>query len=70
MALPLKIVSYLGVLEYWSVEVLEKAKAAISTLSIYHYSITPLLHYSSKVPDEEETLKAKSPGPAIIYFFL
>ncbi len=42
MALPVKIVSCFGVLEYWSIGVLEKAKTRISTqISPYHYSITP-----------------------------
>ena len=44
MALAPKIVCYFGVLEYWSIGVLEKAKALDSTwISPF---ITPLLHHS------------------------
>jgi hypothetical protein len=39
---PIKKVSCFGVLEFWSIGVLEKAKARISDrTNAYHYSITP-----------------------------
>ena len=44
MALPGKMPSGFGVLEYWSIGVLEKAKA-LNSISISPF-ITPLLHHS------------------------
>ena len=44
MALPVKVASCFGVLEHWSIGVLEKAKAQISTRM--GPFITPLLHHS------------------------
>jgi len=58
MALPVKMTYSFGVLEYWSIGVLEKAKTRISTgISHYHYSITPPLHYSSVIPHKGKTLE-------------
>jgi len=77
MALPVKIVSCFGVPEYWSIGVLEKAKTQISALiiSLYHYSITPTLHYSSRLTHRGKNLKAPSGGSSkpshearILYF--
>ena len=59
-----------GVREYWSVGVLEKARARISTwISPYHHSITPPLHYSNRLTHQGKTLKTPSggsskPGPS------
>ena len=44
MAVPVKIASCIGVLEYWSIGVLAKEKALISTL--IGPFITPLLRHS------------------------
>jgi hypothetical protein len=50
MALPVKMTYSFGVLEYWSIGVLEKAKTRIST-GISHY------HYSSVIPHKGKTLE-------------
>jgi hypothetical protein len=63
MALPVKIASGFGVLEYWSIGVLEKAKAQISTC--IGLLITPLLHHSITPGDcrkRGKTIQAPSGG--------
>jgi hypothetical protein len=42
MALPAQVASFLGVLEYWSIGVLEKPKTGA-----YLGCVVPLLHYST-----------------------
>jgi hypothetical protein len=76
MALPVKMASYFGVLEYRSIGVLENFKAQIPTeICPYHYSITPPLHYPSGIPHQGKTLKAPSgdrakPSPPGLDFLL
>jgi hypothetical protein len=50
MALPVKIASGFGVLEYWSIGVLEKRKPEFQlerVLSLLHYSTTPSLQQTA-----------------------
>jgi hypothetical protein len=50
MALPVKMKRGFGVLEYWSIGVLEKDKTEIQfelVLSLFHYSTAPLLQHTA-----------------------
>ncbi len=74
MALPVKMAKDIGVMEYWSNEVLEKAKPPnyiLKSLCIapsLHHSITP-----TNYPHEVKTVKVasgggmKPPRPRILY---
>jgi hypothetical protein len=70
MALPVKIASGFGVLEYWIIGVLEKSESPSFNLNeSFHYSITPPLHHSSRLPQGGKTIEAPSgfspkPGPS------
>ena len=57
MALPVKIASGFGVLEYWSFGVLEKTKPRIQ-----FQLVLSLLHYSSMLPQENKTIETYSWG--------
>ena len=67
MALPVKIASSFGLVEYWSF-----GKSKIPNLNLncsFHYSITPALHYfGRRSHDEGKTIEAppggnSKPGP-------
>jgi len=63
MVLPVKIARGHGVLEFWSIGVLEKAKPEVISLNkSLHCSITPPLHYSSRLPHEGRTIQAPCGG--------
>jgi hypothetical protein len=59
MVLPGKIASCFGALEYWSIGVLEEAKARVPTL--VRVFITPLLHHSITPEDSRKREKALKP---------
>jgi hypothetical protein len=58
IALPVKIASCFGVLEYWIIGVLQKAGRTISTSDSPF--ITPSLHYSSRLSHEGKTSEVPS----------
>jgi hypothetical protein len=60
MALPVKIASCLGVLEYWSVGKSESPNFNLN--ESFHYSITPPLHHSSRLPQGGKTIETPSGG--------
>ena len=73
MALPVKIASCFVVLEYWSIGKSERPNFNLN--ESFHYSTTPPLHHSSRLPQGEKTIEAPSggspkPGPLarILYF--
>ena len=52
-------------MEYWSTGVLEcwqKQKPEFSLNCFFHYSITPPLHYSSRLPQGGKIIEAPSGG--------
>ena len=55
MTLPVKIAGYFGVLGYWSVGKRQSPKLKLN--ESFHYSITPSLHYSSRLPLEKKTVE-------------
>ena len=58
MALQVKIASFFGVLEYWSVG---KSKSPYFNLNLsFHYSITPQLHHSSRLPQGGKSMEVPS----------
>jgi hypothetical protein len=64
MALPVQVRT---VLEYWSIGVLEcwqKRKPECSLNWSFHYSITPPLHHSSRLPQGGKSMEAPSGGSA------
>ena len=64
MALPVQMASYFGVLEYWSIGVLAKRKPTFNLNWSFHYSITPPLHHSSRLPQGGKSMGAPSGGSA------
>ena len=64
MVLPVQV---RAVLEYWSIGVLEcwqKRKAEFSLHCSFHYSITPPLHHSSRLPQGGKSMGGPSGGSA------
>ena len=54
--------SSLGVLEYWSIGVLAKRKLTFDLNWSFHYSTTPPLHHSRRLPQVGKSMGAPSGG--------
>ena len=61
MVLPIQV---RAVLEYWSIGVLAKTKAHNKLNWSFHYSITPPLHHSSRLPQGGKSMGGPSGGSA------
>ena len=64
MTLLVLVATCFGVLEYWTIGVLAKRKPTFNLNFSFHYSITPPLHHSSRLPQIGKSMGAPSGGSA------